>query len=79
MTTEGFFGVGLKVSIDPATDVDDARARDVGRGPRRISTTRPPSRAARMRTPSPSSRPEQLVLGCRAEMVLEEAQAVDGP
>ena len=76
--TEGFFGVGVKVSIDPSTDasmpdrgtwveirahLDDAAAQSCGEDAGAESELEN----------------QQLVLGCRAEMVLEEAKAVDGP
>ena len=53
----------------PGDGRGDARARDVGRGPR--SPRRPGGPVVRRgrETPSPSSSAEQLVLGCRAEMV----------
>ena len=77
---EDMFGVGLKVSIDPETDahmpergtwvevrvhLDDPAAQQCGEDAVGAS--------AEERTQ------EQIVLACRAEMVLEEAQAVDGP
>ena len=76
--TEEFFGIGMRVSIDPATDaampergtwvevrvhLDDPAAQSCGEDANAESELEA----------------EQLVLGCRAEMVLEEAQAVDGP
>jgi hypothetical protein len=77
---EDIFGVGLKVSIDPETDatmpdrgtwvavrvhLDDPAAQQCGEDAVGAS--------AEERTP------EQIVLACRSEAVLEEAQAVDGP
>jgi hypothetical protein len=76
---EDMFGVGLKVSIDPETDatmpdrgtwvevrvhLDDPAAQGCGEDAVGAS--------AEERTP------EQIVLACRSEAVLEEAQAVDG-
>jgi hypothetical protein len=77
---EDMFGVGLKVSIDPETDatmpergtwvevrahLDDPAAQQCGEDAVGAS--------AEERTP------EQIVLACRSEAVLEEAKAVDGP
>ena len=76
--SEDFFGVGVKVSIDPSTDatmpergtwvevrahLDDPAAQSCGEDANAESELES----------------QQIVLGCRAEMVLEEAQAVDGP
>ena len=76
---EDFFGVGVRVSIDPETDaampergtwvevrvhLDDPAAQRCG------------DDAAGVQDEVPL---EQIVLGCRAEMVLEAAQTVDGP
>ena len=76
--TEEFFGVGVKVSIDPSTDaampdrgtwvevrahLDDPAAQSCGEDAGAAT----------------GLEAEQVVLGCRAEMVLEESQAVDGP
>jgi hypothetical protein len=76
--TEDFFGIGVAVSIDPSTDaamperrtwvevrahLDDPAAQSCGEDANAESEL-----AA-----------EQLVLNCRAQMALEEAQAVDGP
>ena len=71
-------GIGVKVSIDPSTDasmpergtwvevrahLDDPAAQSCGEDA---------GAESELET-------QQLVLGCRSEMVLEEAQAVDGP
>ena len=76
--TEDFSGNGVTVSIDPATDaempergtwvevrvqLDDPAAQSCGEDANAESELES----------------EQLVLACRAEMTLEEAQAVDGP
>lgn len=76
---EDFFGVGVRVSIDPETDaampergtwvevrvhLDDPAAQQCGDDAVGVQDEVPP---------------EQIVLGCRAEMVLEAAQTVDGP
>ena len=78
--TEDAFGVGVRVSIDPATDaslpergtwvevrahLDDPAAQDCDDA---AETFEEPDRT-----------PEQYVLDCRSELVLESAQAVDGP
>jgi hypothetical protein len=75
---EDFFGVGVRVSIDPETDaampergtwvevrvhLDDQAAQRCGDDA--VGVEEVP--------------PDQIVLGCRAEMVLEAAQPVDGP
>jgi hypothetical protein len=76
--TEDFFGVGVSVSIDPSTDAtmpergtwvevrvhfDDPAAQSCGEDADAASELEA----------------QQIVLGCRAEMALEEAQAVDAP
>jgi hypothetical protein len=76
--TEDFFGIGVKVSIDPSTDaampergtwvevrvhLDDPAAQSCGEDGNAESELET----------------QQLVLACRAEMVLEAAQAIDGP
>jgi hypothetical protein len=78
--SEDMFGIGIRVSIDPATDatlpergtwievrvhLDDPAAESCGEDAVGAS--------AEERTP------EQIVLTCRSEAVLEEARAVDGP
>lgn len=77
---EGFGGVGVRVAIDPASGLvmpergtwvelrihlDDPAAQGCDEA---ASTLEAPDQSA-----------EQYVLGCRAEMVLEAVQAVDGP
>ena len=76
---EDMFGLGIRVSIDPATDaampergtwvevrvhLDDPAAQGCDDAAAGGSEDRPP---------------EQLVLDCRAEAVLEAAESVDGP
>jgi hypothetical protein len=73
-------GIGLKVSIDPASDatmpergtwvevrvhLDDPLAQECDEDA--------------SGAPAEERTPEQIVLDCRVEAVLEEAQAVDGP
>ena len=76
--TEEFFGVGVKVSIDPSTD---ASMPDRGTWVEVRAHLDDPAAQSCGEDAGAESELEiqQLVLGCRAEMVLEEAQAVDGP
>ena len=79
-TSEDFGGIGVTVSIDPATGVDDARARHVGRGPRSPRRSGGPVvRRGCGRSSRRARAPEQLVLVCRGQMVVEAAHGVDGP
>jgi len=78
--TEDFFGLGVRVSIDPASGasmpergtwvevrahLDDPAAQGCDEAANAVVDSDRPD--------------EQLVLDCRAELVLESAQAVDGP
>ena len=77
--TQDFFGLGVRLSIDPASaatmpergtwvevhaHLDDPAAQGCDEAAAAGDTSRPG---------------EQIVLDCRAELVLEEAVAVDGP
>jgi hypothetical protein len=76
--TEDFFGIGVKVSIDPATD---AAMPDRGTWVEvRVHLDDPAAQTCGEDANAEDElEAEQLVLTCRAEMALEEAQAVDGP
>lgn len=77
---EGFGGVGGRVSIDPATGLSmPERGTWVEL---RVHFDDPAAQGcdeAIADTPAPQYSPEQQVLVCRGQMVLEAVQAVDGP
>jgi hypothetical protein len=73
-------GIGIRVSIDPATD---ATMPDRGTWVEVTAHLDDPAAEgcdeAAEALENPDRTPEQFVLDCRAEAVLESAQAVDGP
>ena len=78
--SQDMFGIGIRVSIDPDSGVTMpergtwVEVRVHLDDPAAQSCDEDASTAGDSETP-----PEQLVLNCRAEAVLEAAQAVDGP
>jgi hypothetical protein len=76
--TEDFFGIGIRVSIDPATD---ASLPERGTWVEvRVHLDDPAAQGCDEAVVDSDERPpEKVVLDCRVEAVLETAQAVDGP
>jgi hypothetical protein len=75
---EEFFGVGVRLAIDPASD---ATMPERGTWVEvRAHYDDPAAEGCADDAPEDDERqPGQIVLACRSELVLEEAQAVDGP
>jgi len=77
---EDMFGIGIRLSIDPAADTampDRGRWVEV-----RVHLDDPAAQRCgddAIGASAEERTPEQIVLACRVEAVLESAQAVDGP
>ena len=78
--TEDFFGLGVRVSIDPASGASMPERGTWVEVRAHLDDPAAEGCDEAANAQADDERPdEQIVLGCRAELVLDEAVAVDGP